>query len=200
MKTLSLTREDIYKGTLLLVNQSHPLNDTLVRQSIALVPIEGHAQVQLASCPAVLFTALVHDCQAQGQIIPVSGYRDRREQQRIYVDSLYEHGDTFTRQFVALPNCSEHQTGLAIDVGQAMDSIDFLCPAFPYEGICQQFRQKAATYGFIQRYSKDKEPVTGIAHEPVSYTHLDVYKRQRRTSMPANACTKRFFSVKFTDI
>ena len=121
MKTLSLTREDIYKGTLLLVNQSHPLNDTLVRQSIALVPIEGHAQVQLASCPAVLFTALVHDCQAQGQIIPVSGYRDRREQQRIYVDSLYEHGDTFTRQFVALPNCSEHQTGLAIDVGQAMD-------------------------------------------------------------------------------
>ena len=36
-----------------------------------------------------------------------------------------------------------------------------------------------AEYGFILRYPKGKENVTGITYEPVSYTHLDVYKRQR---------------------
>ena len=38
---------------------------------------------------------------------------------------------------MARPGCSEHQTGLAIDLGLNQGEVDFLCPAFPYDGICR---------------------------------------------------------------
>ncbi|MEG0092313.1 MAG: D-alanyl-D-alanine carboxypeptidase family protein, partial [Oscillospiraceae bacterium] len=90
--------------------------------------------------------------------------------------SLLENGEDFTQKYVALPNHSEHQTGLAIDLGQKSENIDFIRPNFPYFGICQSFRQTAPKYGFIQRYQLGKEAVTGISAEPwhfrfVGYPH-----------------------------
>ena len=73
---------------------------------------------------------------------------------------------------MARPGCSEHQTGLAIDLGQAAPHIDFLRPAFPYDGVCGAFRRQAARYGFIERYEKGKEEITGIAHEPWHFRYV----------------------------
>ena len=39
-----------------------------------------------------------------------------------------------TQKYVALPGCSEHQTGLAIDLGKAADEIDFIRPTSPMTG------------------------------------------------------------------
>ena len=75
---------------------------------------------------------------------------------------------------MALPGCSEHQTGLAIDLGLAAGDIDFICPNFPYDGVCGAFRAKAADYGFILRYPAGKEPVTGISHEPWHFRYVGV--------------------------
>ena len=47
----------------------------------------------------------------------VDGYRTEKEQRRLWEYSLKENGLAYTKQFVALPGCSEHQIGLAIDVG-----------------------------------------------------------------------------------
>ncbi len=94
------------------------------------------------------------------------------EQTQIYEDSLRENGGEFTKKFVALPGCSEHQTGLAIDLGLCKEEIDFICPDFPYEGICQKFRQMAPDYGFVERYPAGKEKVTGIGHEPWHFRYV----------------------------
>lgn len=72
-----------------------------------------------------------------------------------------------------------HETGLAIDVGKELEEVDFICPEFPYEGVCQIFRELAPMYGFIERYPKGKEAVTGIAKEPwhfryVGYPHARI--------------------------
>ena len=88
-------------------------------------------------------------------IVPVSGFCSRAEQERIYRESLRDNGPAFTRRFVALPGCSEHETGLAIDLGERQKSIDFIRPAFPKTGVCGAFRRRAAQYGFILRYPKD---------------------------------------------
>ena len=55
----------------------------------------------------------------------------------------------------------------------------FIRPDFPYGGICEEFRQAAPDYGFIERYAKDKESITGISHEPwhfryVGYPHSKI--------------------------
>ena len=105
-------------------------------------------------------------------LVPVSGWRSQREQQEIYESSLRQNGRAFTEQFVALPGHSEHQTGLAIDLGQAGPDLDFICPDFPYCGICQEFRRRAVDYGFVERYRAGKESVTGIAHEPWHFRYV----------------------------
>ena len=105
-------------------------------------------------------------------LAPVSGWRSQREQQEIYESSLRQYGRAFTEQFVALPGHSEHQTGLAIDLGQAGPDLDFICPDFPYCGICQEFRRRAVDYGFVERYRAGKESVTGIAHEPWHFRYV----------------------------
>lgn len=94
------------------------------------------------------------------------------EQQSIFDSSLLENGEEFTRKFVALPGCSEHQTGLAIDLGLKQEEVDFICPEFPYTGICQKFRERAAAYGFIERYQKEKERITGISQEPWHFRYV----------------------------
>ena len=73
---------------------------------------------------------------------------------------------------MALPGHSEHQTGLAIDLGLTQPDIDFIRPEFPYSGICQEFRIQAAAYGFVERYPSGKEAVTGIAHEPWHFRYV----------------------------
>lgn len=115
-------------------------------------------------------------------IVPVSGWRSLEEQLGIYEKSLRENGTEFTTKFVAMPGHSEHQTGLAIDLGLRQPEIDFIRPAFPYEGICQKFRELAPAYGFIERYPKGKEQITGIAHEPWHFRYVNTPHSEIMTS------------------
>lgn len=170
MSTLTLTAEQTVRGPLVLINRTHPIGEDA---SPTLVPL-GESGVLLERQAACLLTACFQKLDAEGRIVPVSGWRSQAEQQAIWDGSLAEHGASFTRQFVALPGCSEHQTGLAIDLGLGGPEVDFLCPNFPYEGICQQFRGLAPSYGFIERYPEGKEAVTGIAHEPWHFRYVGV--------------------------
>jgi D-alanyl-D-alanine dipeptidase/carboxypeptidase len=119
-------------------------------------------------------------------ISPVSGYRTLHEQQKIYTDSLQKHGNDFTHKYVALPGCSEHQTGLAIDLAENSGSIDFIRPDFPYTGVCALFREISVQYGFIERYPAGRDQITHIAHEPwhfryVGYPHSEMIARDNLT-------------------
>lgn len=108
----------------------------------------------------------------EGEIVLVSGYRSFKEQEEIFEDSVKENGMEFTKKYVAKPGCSEHQTGLAIDLGKKAEVIDFIRPSFPYEGICQAFRERAADYGFIERYERNKEEITGISAEQWHFRYV----------------------------
>lgn len=132
----------------------------------------GGSPVLLEREAARALEALMETLDGWRSIVPVSGWRSFQEQEDIYQDSLREHGPEFTRKYVALPGHSEHQTGLAIDLGLRGPELDFICPAFPYEGICQRFRARAADFGFVERYPAGKETVTGIAHEPWHFRYV----------------------------
>lgn len=148
--------------TLQLVNAAHPYAGTL--PLAALAPV-GRG-VFLWQGAARALGALLGAVGAGGRIVPVSGWRSDAEQRAIWHSSLAENGPGFTRLYVARPGCSEHQTGLAIDLALDDGDIDFIRPAFPYDGVCGAFRARAAEFGFVLRYPAGKEAVTGIAHEP----------------------------------
>ena len=164
MNTITLSKEKIYSGNLLLVNAQYPLKN---RCTDHLVTSDNHYPEILMKRIAVNFLQLILEkISAGGSIVIVSGYRSFEEQTAIFEGSLKENGEEFTRKYVALPGHSEHQTGLAVDLALNQGNIDFICPEFPYDGICNQFRKIASDYGFIQRYTKDKEQITGISNEP----------------------------------
>ena len=73
---------------------------------------------------------------------------------------------------MALPGCSEHETGLAIDLAAASPAIDFIRPDFPRGGVCGEFRRLAPLFGWIERYPAGKESVTGIACEPWHFRYV----------------------------
>lgn len=177
MKTIALKKEKIYCGALMLVNAHYPLRDYDIKN---LSPADvNFPEILMKRDAANMLQLILKKISAGNLIVPVSGYRSMEEQTAIYDDSLRENGEEFTRKYVALPNHSEHQTGLAIDLGLNKKEIDFIRPDFPYTGICDKFRKAAASYGFIQRYAEDKEKITGISHEPwhfryVGYPHSKI--------------------------
>lgn len=166
---MRIKREKIYEGTAVIVNQAHPLKE----QKVSLCPADDrYAGILLARKAAYLLQECIKACGGRREIVPVSGWRSHTEQQQIWDESMAKSGEAFTRQYVALPGCSEHQTGFAIDLGRAAKQIDFIRPDFPEEGACAAFRRLAAQYGFITRYPRGKEHLTGIAHEPWHFRYI----------------------------
>ncbi|MDD4565343.1 MAG: M15 family metallopeptidase [Eubacteriales bacterium] len=170
MKRLVIPQKSVHAGNLILVNGQYPYCSENVEGS--LVPVHSDSSVLLERRAAVLLSKIMSSIEGWEQISAVSGWRSREEQQKIYDQSLRDNGAAFTEQFVARPDHSEHQTGLAIDLELGKPEIDFIRPDFPYSGICQTFREKAAAYGFIERYPKGKEAITGIAHEPWHFRYV----------------------------
>jgi D-alanyl-D-alanine dipeptidase/carboxypeptidase len=184
MKTIQLTDKDIHKGQLLLVNRRHALRPGYYETMKTMLPIDENADIYLTPSAGAMLSQLIKACNADKEIVPISGFRSREEQQQIFDHSMRENGEEFMQKYVAFPDCSEHQTGLAIDVARQKEEIDFLCPDFPYSGICRRFRAKAAEYGFIERYQRGKESITGIAHEPwhfryVGHPHAKIMEENR---------------------
>lgn len=180
MNTITVSHEKIHTGNLILVNAQHPVTAPDERDLLPAIP--GFPSVLLKRDAANVLQLVLRKIRAGDDIVPVSGYRSAGEQTAIYNGSLKDRGVEYTEKFVALPRHSEHQTGLAIDLGIRRETIDFICPDFPNDGICGEFRQEAANCGFIERYPAGKESVTGIAHEPwhfryVGYPHSEVIRK-----------------------
>lgn len=168
MAIKELKAQDLHKGSLILINAKY-----------AYKPSENDVQflevcqdIWLENKAAKMLKALMEVIKGEEDILYVSGLRTRETQRALYDETLKTFGEAYTRDFVAFPGHSEHETGLAIDLGKKMENIDFVCPEFPYEGICQSFRTLAPSYGFIQRYPRGKESETGIAHEPWHFRYV----------------------------
>lgn len=109
-------------------------------------------------------TELFNDAKKDGiNLKGVSGYRSYSTQQSIYKS---RQGS----KYVALPGASEHQTGYAIDI--LSKSYSSLTVGFEDTKEFKWLSQNCYKYGFILRYTKDKEDITGIPYEPWHYRYV----------------------------
>lgn len=98
-------------------------------------------------------------------LVGVSGFRSYERQKEIYDQSLSKRGEEHTKRYIAPPGGSEHQTGLAMDLSCEAVLYDLIEGfAKTKEGIWLQ--NNAYLYGFIIRYPKGKDHITGYAYEP----------------------------------
>ncbi|UCZ54076.1 D-alanyl-D-alanine carboxypeptidase family protein [Bacillus shivajii] len=94
-----------------------------------------------------------------------SGYRSYNRQREIFTWNANERGEEQANQYSARAGESEHQTGLAMDV--TTHEVNFrLTTDFADTAEGQWIAENAANYGFIIRYPKGKEHITGYQYEP----------------------------------
>ncbi|NGZ77273.1 D-alanyl-D-alanine carboxypeptidase family protein [Saccharibacillus alkalitolerans] len=162
-----------------LVNRDHPAAESPADTEQRLAPVGSRPGIRALDDGIRLdrtclnrLDALLDAVSGKDGIVVVSGYRDLAEQTEIYSSSLRENGPAYTAKFVALPGCSEHHTGLAVDVGSAAGGLDFIAPEFPDDGVCGAFKARAAEFGFVQRYKAHKEHLTGISCEPWHFRYV----------------------------
>ena len=111
---------------------------------------------------------LIYDANNNGiNIIVDSAFRSGNYQQMILDKVISEKGNE-AYKLVALPGTSEHQTGLAIDFAYYENGI--------YNDDIKEddkeaiwLKDNAWKYGFILRYPKGKEDITGFNFEPWHY-------------------------------
>ncbi|MEJ3405351.1 D-alanyl-D-alanine carboxypeptidase family protein [Rathayibacter sp. YIM 133350] len=102
-----------------------------------------------------------------------SAYRSYDSQVSVYNQDVGAHGQDAADQSTARPGFSEHQTGLAIDIGAESGNCSLdACFANTQEGTW--LAQNAYRFGFLLRYPADKVPVTGFEFEPWHYRYIGV--------------------------
>lgn len=111
---------------------------------------------------------MIADLQAQGYAVSdyYSGFRTYEEQASLYNSYAAENGTEAADTYSARPGYSEHQTGLTFDLvgtdGQLITD----------DETSQWILDNAPNYGFIVRYPKGKEDVTGYIAEPWHLRYL----------------------------
>ncbi len=97
-----------------------------------------------------------------------SAYRSIEEQQRIIDDYTIKYGIDYVNKYVAPIKASEHHTGLAIDLALVVNGKKLIEneDLFAKENIYSEIHKYLSDFGFILRYPKGKENITGYSYEP----------------------------------
>lgn len=167
------------KSTLVLVNKRNALKPLahvpadLVTPAVAVGSGEpGLLRAEAASAAERMFGAAA----AQGvSITLMSSYRSYDTQVSLYNGYAAEKGAEAADTTSAHPGFSEHQTGLAIDIGdgKAGNACDFRS-CFAETAAAQWVAAHGADYGFLVRYLTGSEAVTGYWAEPWHLRYVGV--------------------------
>lgn len=101
-----------------------------------------------------------------------STYRSYDRQVGLYDAYVKRDGKKAADTYSARPGYSEHQTGLAFDIGAVGDEADFADNKFGATKAGQWLAKNAHKYGFIMRYPEGKEDVTGYMHESWHFRYV----------------------------
>ena len=120
------------------------------------------------------FDKMAEAAKAEGiELVAFSGYRSYEYQTSLYDRYVAKDGKDAADRYSARPGYSEHQSGLAFDIGEKERQDVWLTSAFGETKAGQWLVNNAHKYGFILRYPKGKEDITGFMYESWHFRYLD---------------------------
>lgn len=159
----NMTETDMNDGYLIICNKYHTLKSNYVPD---LVSLNGYGGGQMEKVAAKNFKEMCDAAKKDGiSIYNVSGYRSYNTQKYLYEGYVSRNGQAKADTFSARAGTSEHQTGLATDVNNVSDS-------FANTKAYKWLMSNAYKYGFILRYPKGKEFITGYKYEPWHFRYV----------------------------
>ena len=114
---------------------------------------------------------MVEAARAEGlSVLLSSGYRSYATQTWLFNRKAAEYGETVAATIVAKPGTSEHQTGLCCDITDHY--YEMKDASLENTEMYQWMSQHCDEYGFIVRFPKGREDITGIIYEPWHFRYV----------------------------
>lgn len=150
---------------LVLVNKYHSLGEY---EPSDLKSLSYDEKYQLREVARDAFESMVSGAVLDGVYLrPYSAYRSYQYQTGLYNTYVNRDGQLLADTYSARPGHSEHQTGLAVDVWST--SVNEIT-----EHDAAWLKENSYHYGFIVRYQKDTEKITGYIEEPWHLRYVGV--------------------------
>ncbi len=165
---------------LILINKQHSIPDGYEEE----VPLGNISTMKgIMHCDERIIDDLLDMIQAakdDGVTLAIcSPYRDLQYQEMLFNRKIrkymkrglsYMEAYQLASQAVTVPNASEHQIGLALDI--VTDTYVALNEGFAKTAAGKWLAENSCKYGFILRYPKGKEDITGIEYEPWHFRYV----------------------------
>ena len=140
--------------------------------SVPTLPGRGQDERSLRAVLMSDLEKLVAAARAAGVTLRVgSGYRSYATQASLFASYVRRHGEAAASRFSSRPGHSEHQSGLAVDFAGA-DQTCWVDDCFERTAAGKWLAAHAHEYGFILRYPRGKEKITGYQYEPWHFRYV----------------------------
>ena len=167
-------------GNLFLVNRDYALasdyvpND-LTRPDVQMTSSNIKMRSEAAAALEEMFQAAKDEMGYT--LVAVSGYRSYGQQSAIFERKVKNVGKKAALLLVAPPGCSEHQLGLAMDLGCKRNTS--LTESFINTPEGAWVAENAHRFGYIIRYKEEWTEITGYSYEPWHVRYVGKEHAQR---------------------
>ncbi len=163
------TKEVTKFNPLMLVNKYNYLSKNFKVPTLVSVDSFAKEGMKLDKDTKDAFIKMATDAKKKNlNLRAISTYRTYDYQANLYSNYAKSDGINNADTYSARPGFSEHHTGLAID----LDNITKIFTDFENTKEFTWMKENAYKYGFILRYPKDKENITGYIYEPWHYRYV----------------------------
>ena len=174
-------------STLFLVNRQYTITEAFEPDDLREAQVPGSVRRMREEAAAALEEMFAACKEETGiTLISISGYRSYEKQNNIYSRKLraVKRDVAKAQEYVAPPGASEHQLGLAMDIGQKNKT--HLNDKFADTPGAQWAYENCWRFGFILRYGKDWEDVTGYKYESWHFRYVgkEVAKEIHEANIP----------------
>ena len=170
---------DLRNKYMILVNRNHKLSSDYVPTDLVYYK---NSDYKLEKTCAAALSEMIDDCPGETLVL-YSGYRSYKRQYDKYYGKINQYiSQGYTRekaiqltdQYYAPPGGSEHHTGLAADIclPSIVNKYGQLHESFAGTTQGKWLKSNAHKYGFILRYDKGKEKITGYNYEPWHFRYV----------------------------
>ena len=188
-KTVSVTDSNWY---VVIVDKNRQIPEGYVPETEYIADSDCSLDARIAKYYDAMYNAALED---GIELTPYSGYRSYETQEYNYNSLVEDYMNSGLSQAEAEaeaateilpPGCSEHNLGLAIDI--VSTDYDFI-----YSEEYAWLSEHAHEYGFIERYTEEKQDITGIIPEPWHWRFVGKYATQIKES---GLCLEEFYQAK----
>ena len=156
-------------STDMLVNKHRSLTDKFVPNDLVTISKEYASEDDLQASKVAVdaFIKMSKAAEAEGYSLVInSAYRSYQEQLDLIDFYKKAYGQSYVDKYVAKAGFSEHQTGLSFDIGSRTANV------FQNSKEYTWMEENAYKYGFIRRFTKKYELITGFRNEPWHFRYV----------------------------